>query len=232
MSPYVLAFTADTVEIRVASNGSLIQIITVPNPHLLFEHFHSSCVTCCSLSLLPSSLSHHSPPYLWSLSSQGDLSPPPSCCSSQISKYIDTNDFSHLLISMRSLVSPISIESPYDWSEYQSQSLDWGVKTAAINEDGTQRTFLYQTALSCLGEGWGQYQEEAGITAFQNILHSHSKIHSPQSRNGSSNGDADTASLLSLDSRLGQSPVICASPDSGVSTMTLTLCCQLHMAIQ
>ena len=48
---------------------------------------------------------------------------------------------------------------------------------------------------------------------------SHTKIHSPQSSNGSSNGGADTASLLSSDSRLGQPPVIdliCASPDSGV----------------
>ena len=45
------------------------------------------------------------------------------------------------------------------------------------------------------------------------------KIHSPQSTNGSSNGGADTASLLSSDSRLGQPPVIdliCASPDIGV----------------
>ena len=48
---------------------------------------------------------------------------------------------------------------------------------------------------------------------------SHTKIHSPQSSNGSSSGVADTASLLSSDSRLGQPPVIdliCASPDSGV----------------
>jgi hypothetical protein len=29
MSPYVLAFTADTVEIRMASNGSLIQTIMI-----------------------------------------------------------------------------------------------------------------------------------------------------------------------------------------------------------
>ena len=35
MSPYVLAFTADTVEIRMASNGSLIQTIAVPDLHLL-----------------------------------------------------------------------------------------------------------------------------------------------------------------------------------------------------
>ena len=48
---------------------------------------------------------------------------------------------------------------------------------------------------------------------------SHTKVHSPQSSNGSSNGGADTASLLSSDSRLGQPPLIdliCASPDSGV----------------
>ena len=48
---------------------------------------------------------------------------------------------------------------------------------------------------------------------------SHTKIHSPQSSNGSSNGGADTASVLSSDSRVGQPPVIdliCASPDSGV----------------
>ena len=35
MSPYMLAFTADTVEIRIASNGSLIQTIAVPDLHLL-----------------------------------------------------------------------------------------------------------------------------------------------------------------------------------------------------
>ena len=35
MSPYVLVFTADTVEIRMASNGSLIQTIAVPDLHLL-----------------------------------------------------------------------------------------------------------------------------------------------------------------------------------------------------
>ena len=35
MSPYVLAFTADTVEIRMASNGSLIQTIAVPDLHFL-----------------------------------------------------------------------------------------------------------------------------------------------------------------------------------------------------
>ena len=35
MSPYVLAFTADTVEIRMASNGSLIQTIAVPDLQLL-----------------------------------------------------------------------------------------------------------------------------------------------------------------------------------------------------
>ena len=48
---------------------------------------------------------------------------------------------------------------------------------------------------------------------------SHTKVHSPQSINSSSNGGADTASLLSSDSRLGQPPLIdlmCASPDSGV----------------
>ena len=50
-------------------------------------------------------------------------------------------------------------------------------------------------------------------------FNSYTKIHSPQSSNGSSSGGADTASLLSSDSRLGQSPIIdliCASPDSGV----------------
>ena len=34
MHPYVLAFTASTVEIRLASNGSLMQTIDVPKPHL------------------------------------------------------------------------------------------------------------------------------------------------------------------------------------------------------
>ena len=37
MSPYVLAFTADTVEIRMASNGSLIQTIAVPDLQLLSQ---------------------------------------------------------------------------------------------------------------------------------------------------------------------------------------------------
>ena len=51
----------------------------------------------------------------------------------------------------------------------------------------------------------------SGITVCWNILHSNlpiSKIHSPQSSNGSSNVGTDTASLLSSDSRLGQPPVI------------------------
>ena len=33
----------------------------------------------------------------------------------------------------------------------------------------------------CLGEGWGHYQEEAGTTVFQNILHSHLSIPIPRS---------------------------------------------------
>ena len=35
MFPYVLAFTADTVEIRMALNGTLIQTIAVSDLHLL-----------------------------------------------------------------------------------------------------------------------------------------------------------------------------------------------------
>ena len=35
MYPYILAFTANTVEIRMASNGSLMQTIQVPDLHLI-----------------------------------------------------------------------------------------------------------------------------------------------------------------------------------------------------
>ena len=35
MSPYILAFTANTVEIRMASNASLMQTIQVPDLHLI-----------------------------------------------------------------------------------------------------------------------------------------------------------------------------------------------------
>ena len=46
MSPYVLAFTADTVEIRMASNGSLMQTIAVPDLHLLSKKV-VKCVCVC-----------------------------------------------------------------------------------------------------------------------------------------------------------------------------------------
>ena len=75
MSPYVLAFTADTVEIRMASNGSLIQTIAVPDLHLLSKkvkyqpnfiaHFYLAALTLpllpllSPLPLLASSPSHH-----------------------------------------------------------------------------------------------------------------------------------------------------------------------------
>ena len=70
----------------------------------------------------------------------------------------------------------------------------------------------------CLGEG-GQYQEEAGTTVFQNILHSHLPIPIPRSTvPNPANGGADTASLFSLDlvNPLAVIDLICASPDSGV----------------
>ena len=40
MSPHVLAFTADIVEIRMVSNGSLIQTIAVPDLQLLSKKIH------------------------------------------------------------------------------------------------------------------------------------------------------------------------------------------------
>ena len=66
------------------------------------------------------------------------------------------------------------------------------------------------------GRSWNNYIPENSPFSSSN---SHTKIHSPQSSNGSSTRGADIASLLSSDSRLGQPPVIdliCASPGSGV----------------
>ena len=40
MSPYMLAFTANTLEIRMSSNGSLIQTINIPDLHLISCKVH------------------------------------------------------------------------------------------------------------------------------------------------------------------------------------------------
>ena len=64
----VLAFIANLVEIRMASNGSLIQTIAVPDLRLLSKkvkyqpNFHSSRLTCCTHSLSPPSRSLSSLP--------------------------------------------------------------------------------------------------------------------------------------------------------------------------
>ena len=45
MSPYLLAFTANTIEIRMASNGSLMQTIQTPDLKLLsMKVCHGLCV--------------------------------------------------------------------------------------------------------------------------------------------------------------------------------------------
>ena len=54
MSPYVLAFTADTVEIRMTSNGSLIQTMVVPDLHLLSKKVKKTTSNLADFILFPS----------------------------------------------------------------------------------------------------------------------------------------------------------------------------------
>ncbi len=44
MYPYMLAFTEHTVEIRMSSNGSLMQTIDVPDLHLFSSKVSINCV--------------------------------------------------------------------------------------------------------------------------------------------------------------------------------------------
>ena len=78
MSPYVLAFTADTVEIRMASNGSLIQTIAVPDLHLLSKKVKKR--------IPQTQLDFHSPHYPLSLPPPPPP-PPPSLSLSQFRKF-------------------------------------------------------------------------------------------------------------------------------------------------